>query len=505
MALADIKTALRRKFHRLVRSDAGNMTMIAALSSIPVIAAAGMAVDYARISRVHDKMQLISDGAALAAVGARNLSGTTDQKSAQRVAIAKNYLTNGLATLTDVYVVGTPSVTSVGTAVNITATAKVKGSFMNVLNGYNVSAQIANSAGAAGGKVYGITVNSQASYKDGASVLCILVLNETDSQSLQIQGTADIYAPTCAVWANSNSNSGIYENGVATLTAEKICVRGYYAGTAYYPDMPKYGATDCPKYADPLATKFGTDYTAAYAAALASGPITCANTGTKCRYDGYSTSSKKYTQATYTGSATNVTIQPGIYDGGIQIKAGATVRLAPGTYFIQNGKFEVQQATVMNSDFTSTGGVTIVLTEPTAGTKVTNSTQTRIDVQAQAVLQIKAPSTGYFSGIAVAQHPNSITSTSKTVANSVIGGGTKSITGILYYPTNILYITGGGTGTIANPEKIATADPLFAIVTNKLFVEGNGQLRVGGAADNVAAGLPALPVAGAGKTTVSLK
>lgn len=44
--------------------------MIAALGSIPVIAAAGMAIDYARISRVHDEMQLIADGATLAAAGA---------------------------------------------------------------------------------------------------------------------------------------------------------------------------------------------------------------------------------------------------------------------------------------------------------------------------------------------------------------------------------------------------------------------------------------------------
>jgi Flp pilus assembly protein TadG len=492
MALADVTTAIRRHIDRYFRSDRGNLTMMAGLSAIPVIAAAGMAIDYSRISRVHDKMQLIADGAALAAVSAKNISGTTDQKKAARIAIATNYLNSGLATLTDVSVVGTPTVTAVGSSVSITATAKVKGSFMNVLNAIDSSADLGggsggSQAGSGTGKIYGITVKSKASSKSGMSYLCILALNNSDSQSLQIQGTADLYAPNCAVWVNSSSNSGLYENGNATLTSNNICVYGSYAGTNYFPYKPKTGPTDCPRFTDPLKTTFLNDYNATYPKATV-------------RYNGYNSSSKKYTQMTFSGSG-ETTIQPGIYDGGIQVKAGATLKLAGGTYFIQNGKFEVQQGTVVNAD---SNGVTIVLTEPTAGTKVTNGTQVRLDVTAQSQFTLKAPSSGRFAGIVIAQHPNSITGTSKTTANSIIGGGTKSLTGIVYYPSNILYITGGGTGTVTTPEKVAADDPLFAIVADKVYIEGNGQLRVGGASDNEAAGLPALPAAGSGTTTISL-
>ena len=67
MAFADMMTAAHRRMKNYLRSTSGNLTMIAALGSIPVIAAAGMAIDYARISRVHDEMQLIADGATLAA------------------------------------------------------------------------------------------------------------------------------------------------------------------------------------------------------------------------------------------------------------------------------------------------------------------------------------------------------------------------------------------------------------------------------------------------------
>ncbi len=496
MAFADMMTAAHRRMKNYLRSTSGNLTMIAALGSIPVIAAAGMAIDYARISRVHDEMQLIADGATLAAAGARNLTGTSDNKKTQRVAIATNYMSNGIARLSDVDVVGTPTVVATTSKVTVSVKATVKGSFMNVLDALSSDADFGSGSGGnqdgSHGRSYGVRVSSEASWNEGMSLLCMLVLNPSSSQSLQIQGTADLFAPSCAVWVNSSSTSGLYENGNATLTAKKICVRGGYSGSAYYPDMPKTGSGNCPVYADPLAAQFKTDYDAAYPSAV-------------LRYNGYSSSSKKYTQMTFSGSSVNQLLQPGIYDGGIQVKAGAKVRLAPGTYYIQNGKFEVQQGTVENNDFSATGGVTIIMTEPTAGTKVTNSTQTRLDVTAQSTMTLKAPASGRFAGIALAQHPNSITSTSKTTANSIIGGGTKSITGIVYYPTNILYITGGGSGTVSNPEKIATDNPQFAIVADKVFIEGNGQLRVGGASDSESAGLPALPSAGAGKTIISLK
>jgi hypothetical protein len=105
----------------------------------------------------------------------------------------------------------------------------------------------------------------------------------------------------------------------------------------------------------------------------------------------------------------------------------------------------------------------------------------------------------------IAQHPDSITNTSKTTANSIIGGGIMSITGMVYYPSNILYVTGSGAGTVSNPEKIATEDKQFAIVADKVFIEGNGQIRIGGAADSEGSGLPALPVIGSGVETVALK
>ncbi len=479
MALADIMTAFHRRTSRFLRSDLGNLTMIGAIAAIPIIGAAGMAVDYARISRVKEKMQLVTDGATLAAAGARNISGTADERKTKRAAIATNYLTQGLATLNDIDVVDTPTVVATTTSVSISVKATVKGSFMNVFDAIGEgdaeveSGDGGNEAGSNSGRSYNIRVSSQSGWTEGASLLCMLVLNQTASQALEIQGTADIIAPGCAVWVNSNSTSGLYENGNASLTAKKICVRGYYTGTKYFPYLPKSGAIDCPLYPDPLAAQFASGYTSAWASAVTRTPPSAGGTST---------------------------IQPGKYNGGFFVNNGGRITMSPGVYFIVDGTLNIKAG----GDVIANGGVTIIITKTNVSSAVTD-TSSKLTVQAQGNLTIKAPASGPFAGIAIAQHPNVIAGTTKNNGNNVQGGGVVNITGIVYYPKQILYITGAGIGTVSNPEKIATDTPQFAIVADRVMIEGNGQLRVGGQSDSEGAGLPALPSAGTGKTTVSLK
>ena len=141
--------------------------------------------------------------------------------------------------------------------------------------------------------------------------------------------------------------------------------------------------------------------------------------------------------------------------------------------------------------------VTMIFTDATASSTTTTSTTRMLTVQAGGNLILKAPASGSFAGIALAQHPNSLTGTSKTTANNVQGGGSVEITGIMYYPKQTLYITGAGT--------MSTNSPMFAVVADRVYVEGNGQLTIGQASDSVAAGLPALPSAGSVAGKVALR
>jgi hypothetical protein len=451
-----------KQFRRFVRSEAGNMAMLAGLSSLPVIAAAGMAIDYARISRVHDEMQVITDGATLAAAGARNLTGTTTQKLSQRSAIATHFLNQGLAQLSDVDVVGAPVVVAAGASVKISVNARVKASFMNVLEGFKSGAEVGGEADAdedgAVGRSYGIAVSSEASWKTGKSYICLLALNPSEAAALHVKGTADIDAKDCGVWVNSRSNSGLYQNGNATLTAKRICVNGYYYGSNYYPDKPQSGDDDCPVFKDPLAADFSTDYAATFSKATV-------RSNKKLDFD----------------ASGEHTLSPGLYKGGIVVKNNRIVNLQPGIYFIQDGEFNIQAGGIVNA----LDGVTIVLT---------GNSSTRINVQAGGSLDIKAPATGSFKGLAIAQHPSSLPSASKE--NSIIGGGTVELTGMVYFPKQKLNITGNGW--------ISQHAKLFAIVADRIYVEGNGQLNIGQAADFDSAGLPALPSTGTEQTVVKL-
>ena len=489
MAFAPITRRLCNAAWTFAQDTRGNMTMMFGLAAIPVIAAAGMAIDYARISRVHDEIQLVADGATLAAAGAKNLTGTKDERKVQRVAIATSYLTKGLARVTDAETIGTPEVVATNAKVTISVNASVKGSFINVLDavkqdsGYSQDGGGGDQDGGKKGRSYGMTISSEATWIAGVNYLCMLVLNNNDAESLHVKGTADINARGCSIWVNSKSNTGLYQNGTASITAEQICVNGNYSGSNYHPVAPRSGDKDCPQLPDPLATQFLTDYEATWDSENIE----------NIKYDGYNKTNKKYAQMIFDASGDH-TIYPGRYRGGIKVQNNRTINMEPGVYFIENGNFTIQSGGIVNA----TGGVTIVLTDLAAKTTKNNSSSARIDVQAGGSLNIKAPAEGPFAGLAIAQHPNSVPNAdSKATANSIIGGGTVEMEGLVYYPAQILYITGNGW--------ISQNDDLFAIVADKVYVEGNGQLNIGQAADFDSAGLPALPSTGEGEAKISLR
>ena len=112
-------STMRQQLRKYLRSTGGNMTLIASLSAIPVIASAGLAIDYMRGSRSAQELQQVADAAALAAASAKNLSGTAAQQIAQRSAIATRFITESVAKVSDVELVGQPEVTTGPNTVDI--------------------------------------------------------------------------------------------------------------------------------------------------------------------------------------------------------------------------------------------------------------------------------------------------------------------------------------------------------------------------------------------------
>jgi Flp pilus assembly protein TadG len=122
--------ALRRLFGRFVRSRSGNVAVIFALASIPVIAAMGVAVDYTRLSQVTGDVQDALDATALALSRQANLSTMTD---GQIQTFTQNYFAANFNNSDLKDLVLTAAYTPTGPSIKITATGHMPTDFMGIV------------------------------------------------------------------------------------------------------------------------------------------------------------------------------------------------------------------------------------------------------------------------------------------------------------------------------------------------------------------------------------
>jgi hypothetical protein len=139
-----------------------------------------------------------------------------------------------------------------------------------------------------------------------------------------------------------------------------------------------------------------------------------------------------------------MTIDPGVYCGGIDLGAHAVLTLNPGVYVIQNGLSLGAQTTLIGT------GVTIYI-------------QTgAVSMSGGATVSLRAPDSGPWQGILFYQDR------ADTTASSLVGGATQLMNGVLYFPGAHLDYTGGSGVT-------ATAT---TIVANTLTMVGNTFISV---------------------------
>ena len=96
----------------------------------------------------------------------------------------------------------------------------------------------------------------------------------------------------------------------------------------------------------------------------------------------------------------------------------------------------------------------------------TGDSSTRLITPAGANVITSPRKTGRFRGLAFAQDPKSFPDRE----NLIIGGGQMEITGVLYFPKQMLKLTGNGD--------IGATVSQFAIIADTIAIEGNGQLTI---------------------------
>ena len=129
-----------------------------------------------------------------------------------------------------------------------------------------------------------------------------------------------------------------------------------------------------------------------------------------------------------------VPVTPGVYCGGIEVKAGKTAIFGPGLYVLKGGQFYIAgNATVTNTEDGS-GGVTFYLTG-TGGNYAT------LRFESGANIELTPMTSGDLANVLFFQDPDAPASGS----NRIAGGVNMQITGIIYFPNQHVEFAGGST------------------------------------------------------------
>ena len=174
----------------------------------------------------------------------------------------------------------------------------------------------------------------------GETPLCALAMGEDVKGSLVLNASAQLTGKKCAVYSNSAKENSISALDGALIEAGVICSAGGFSGGKIHfePDP----VTDCPKLDDPLSARpepfvGGCDYN--------NKVLGTAIQGKKEKINGSVKNGKEaITEAGSTDSNsgnTTVTLNPGVYCGGLKIMSGVNVWLRPGVYIMKDGPLDV--------------------------------------------------------------------------------------------------------------------------------------------------------------------
>jgi len=126
----------------------------------------------------------------------------------------------------------------------------------------------------------------------------------------------------------------------------------------------------------------------------------------------------------------SLSLQPGVYTGGIQV-TGGNLTLAPGIYYMDGGGFS----------FSGTGSLTAL------GVLIVNAPQSNSDtisITGTGTINLSPMTTGLYQGLSLWQ------TRASTNTLTVSGGGSGSVTGTFYAQHGTLKVSGSGGSSVGS-------------------------------------------------------
>jgi hypothetical protein len=229
-----------------------------------------------------------------------------------------------------------------------------------------------------------------------ASLYCVLALDPTAAMAAELRNNVILGNPDCGVAVNSNSDSALYLRNNASIKGP-VSVHGnwHLANNATLTGDPV--TNHAPTIEDPYA-----DVT------LQTIPSCTGQSGSA-------------------GNNATVNLDPGHFCSGWNFKNNVTVNLAPGAYYIDT-RLTLGNNAILNG----AGGVTLIINGNYAVTFTNN-----------AQVNITAPATGPYAGMAIMGLRNATSSVTQTFSNNTV----LNIKGVVYFPNQIIRFDNNGATT----------------------------------------------------------
>jgi phosphodiesterase/alkaline phosphatase D-like protein len=173
--------------------------------------------------------------------------------------------------------------------------------------------------------------------------------------------------------------------------------------------------------------------------------------------------------------SSSVTLQPGLYIGGIRISGNAHVTLAPGLYYLQGGGLSVSGHATLTDD-----GQGVMIYNAAAGGGDSISVGGQADVSLSGLTASQLAALGLtdarYVGLAIFQAPTA------TAALSVSGNGALNVTGTVYAADAAVSVTGNGALSLKGD---ATKKFGSHLLVADLLASGNGSVAVDASNNNL--------------------